>query len=875
MRFQQNLPAFSQLFTSRRTNAQARTGRSRNRRFSPQWIGLEQKALLAAVPTVLNVTSSKLVSNYGSQVLLHASVTTEPAKSIRPSGGTVTFYDIVNGQTWTTLGTVPLANGHAFLTTTALSRGQNQITAVYSGDTSNFAGSTFPANPYQVIKTVAGGDQPAGPALEVGISPRSIVSDKAGNLFFTNRNTVLKYDVNTQQISVLAGTGVSGFSGDGGPATAAKLKSPTGLAINKYGDVFFGDNARVRKVQASTGIITTVAGNGEWWYGGGDGGPAIKAGLSYVSALVFDSRGNLFVADSTAVHKIDSVTGIISVVIQERCDALAINSSDDLFLTGSRMGVVQKLDHKTGTITTIAGNGTFGFRGDGGNAIDADLRQPRALAIDKHGDLLIADEWDGRVRKVSLATGIISTVAGTYSSSPTGLALDMRGNLFITDESAHVILRVDQLTSGVNTIAGNGTKRWIGDGGLATNAQLLLPKGVAIDPTGNLYVADSDFYSQNVRKISVATGIITTIAGNGFMGLSNTYNGVPATETRLSWPRELAFDTTHNLFIANQHFVYKVDNTTGLIYRVAGNGAHGYTGDGGLASDATFAWLAGIAVDGAGNLFIADSGNNVIRKVIASTGIVQTVAGTGVAGSSGDGGPATEAQLHNPKKIAVDFNGNLYIADYQNDTIRRVDAVSQTITTFAGKGAFSGYAANGKPATNVSLSLDNYGAMTADPNGNLWVVDYNTGLMKINTQTGIVSTPIHKSLVSDFGSPDFIAVDSVGNVFFSEGFFLSFNGRVRAALVRSSLRITVNATPPAASVRNPTVTIVPSGPTKTTSMVKVQSSGLLNPYDATNTAVYGPSTVSTGKAKARTIASNKAVYDSATPTARLYPRSNL
>jgi sugar lactone lactonase YvrE len=435
-----------------------------------------------------------------------------------------------------------------------------------------------------------------------------------------------------------------------------------------------------------------------------------------------------------------------------------------------------------------------------------------------------------------------------------------------------VIRRIDAVTGSISVIAGNGTEGLKGDGGQASNAQLVYPLGFAIDLDGNLYVADSNNFV--VRKISAATGIITTIAGNGLQGWAN--DGVPATAESLMFPGSLAFDTTHNLFIGEAYLgiIHRVDTATGLIYRVAGNGDRGYTGDGGLATNASFNWPAGIAIDGAGNLFIADSKNNVIREVFASTGIVQTVAGTGVAGSSGDGGPAIEAQLNDPAKIGVDFNGNLYIADTSTNTIRRVDSLSHTITTFAGQGAFSGYAANGKPAKDVSLSMDYDGTITIDPNGNLWVRDYNTGLMKINTQTGIVTTPIDVSLLKE--TPSYavnIAVDAVGNVFLSE----NENMRVRAALV-SSLQITVNAevpTPPAVSVTKAAVTTVPSGPNKTANVVVVQFSGLLNPKDAIKTSIYGLRSLATAKAKAKTIAVSKAVYDAATQTVKLYTGAKL
>ena len=221
---------------------------------------------------------------------------------------------------------------------------------------------------------------------------------------------------------------------------------------------------------------------------------------------------------------------------------------------------------------------------------------------------------------------------------------------------------------------------------------------MAVDASGNLYIADTG--NNRIRKVS-ATGIITTVAGNGSAGYSG--DGGPATSAQLDGPEGVAVDGSGNLYIADtcNNRIRKV-SATGIITTVAGNGSAGYSGDGGPATSAQLSLPAGVAVDGSGNLYIADSGNNRIRKVSA-TGIITTVAGNGSPGYSGDGGPATSAQLNQPAGVAVDASGNLYIADSSNNRIRKVSATG-IITTVAGNG-FDGYSGDGGPATSAATQL--------------------------------------------------------------------------------------------------------------------------------------------------------------------------
>lgn len=345
-------------------------------------------------------------------------------------------------------------------------------------------------------------------------------------------------------------------------------------------------------------------------------------------------------------------------------------------------------------ITTICGNGTPGMGGDGGPATAAALHNPRGLAVDASGKIYITDFYNQRIRAIS-TSGIITTIAGTSATgyfgdggpataakflNPYGLAVDASGNLLIADFGNHVIRRIN--SSGIiSTIAGVGAPGFGGDGGPATSAHLYRPAGVATNSTGNIYISDT-WYSL-IRKVS-AGGTITRYGGDGVMPTAGyAGDGGPATAAgaKLNTPFSVQLDVTGNLFIADafNHVIRKINTTTGIITTVAGNGTPGYSGDGGPATSAKLDGPHDIAFDAAGNMYISDRANDVIRMVNTS-GIISTVAGTGVAGFSGDNGPANMAKLNAPYAIEVDNAGNLLIADLDNNRIRKVGGVSITVS---------------------------------------------------------------------------------------------------------------------------------------------------------------------------------------------------
>ena len=643
------------------------------------------------------------------------------------------------------------------------------------------------------ITTVAGtgefgfsGD--GGPATQAWVnSPDSVVVDGAGSLYISHRNNnrVRKVD-STGTITTIAGTGERGFGGDGGPASQAQISSPTGVAVDGAGNLYIADsgNQRIRKVD-STGTITTVAGTGEHGFGG-DGGPASQAQISSPTGVAVDGAGNLYIADAGnhRVRRVDS-TGTITTVAgtgehgfggdggpasQAQISSptgVAVDGAGNLYIADAGNHRVRRVD-STGTITTVAGTGEAGFGGDGAPATQAGIDRLTGVAVDGAGNLYIADWNSNRVRKVD-STGTITTIAGTGErgfggdggpasqaqiSSPTGVAVDGAGNLYIADWDNGRIRRVDSAGT-ITTIAGTGGFYFRGDGGPARQGWLSYPTGVAVDGAGNLYIADAD--DHRIRKVDSTTGTITTVAGgvNTFGG-----DGGPASEAQISSPTGIAVDGAGNLYISDRsHRIRKVDST-GTITTVAGTGRRGFSGDGGPASQARLNFPTGVAVDGAGNLYIADRTNFRIRKV-DSTGTITTVAGTGRRGFSGDGGPASQAQIELPTSVAIDGAGNLYIADAGNDRIRRVDSTTGTITTVAGTGR-RGFSGDGGPASQAQISSPR--GVAVDGAGNLYIADAGNDRIRLLSPTGTSATQRFSipeqggvSLTSQGASPALVA----------------------------------------------------------------------------------------------------------------------
>jgi sugar lactone lactonase YvrE len=587
-----------------------------------------------------------------------------------------------------------------------------------------------------------------GPATAATLSnPEGLAIDLLGNLYIadTGNNCVRRIAPNGTIVTV-AGNGTYGYTGDGGPAAVATLAAPAGVAVDAAGNIYIADseNHAIRKVSAS-GIIATIAGNGSPGYSG-DGGAATAAQFDNPTGVAVDSARNIYIADmyNCVVREI-TAGGAIATIAGNRIPGylgdgstatsaelaypsdVAVDGSGNVYIVDSQNSAVRKVA-PTKVITTVAGRGIAGYLGDNGSATLAELNFPSSIAVDSTGNLYIADPDNSRLREVS-TTGTITTIAGNgaYSGTgsaalgnPAGVAVDAAGNLSVADEGTNTIRKLSAAGT-MSTIGGSGVYGYTGDGAAAVSTELAYPAGVAVDSSGNVYVVDS--YNSRVRKIA-ASGVITTVAGTGRQGYSG--DGAVATSAELNFPQDIAVDSAGNLYIAdtNNSRIRKV-SSNGIITTIAGNGTAGYLGDNGPASSAELSYPYGVAVSASGVVYIADTANSVIRQ-ISTTGTITTVAGNGFSGYSGDGGSPTSAQLNFPAAVAVDASGNIYIADSANYVVRA--ALGGTISTIAGNG-IEGYSGDLGAATSAHLGQVH--SLALDSRGDIYLADYSNSLVRL------------------------------------------------------------------------------------------------------------------------------------------------
>jgi len=373
-----------------------------------------------------------------------------------------------------------------------------------------------------------------------------------------------------------------------------------------------------------------------------------------------------------------------------------------------------------GNVSTIVGTGNQDYTGDGGQALDADISLPTNIAIDNLGNIYFSEVGNSVIRKVA-TDGIITTVAGMIGQFgfsgdggiatsakldfPTGVGVDTDGNLYICDRNNHRIRKVDE-NGIITTVAGNGTEGDSGEGQQATSAQLNNPQDIVIDANGNMYICD--WLNNKIKKVAT-NGIITTIAGTGEYGYSGD-DGLAIAAT-LKGPFNIALDNTGNVYISDDDRIRKI-NTNGIITTVAGKQSFGeFNGDGGLATEAKFNEPRGIAIDASGNIFITDTSNHRIRKV-TTDGIINTIVGTGSTGFfgggfNGDGQPGTDTKLRSPSDVVIDGSGNVIITDYKNHRIRKLSASALGVNNFTVSevNVFPNPITNGDPLTIESQEI--------------------------------------------------------------------------------------------------------------------------------------------------------------------------
>ena len=555
--------------------------------------------------------------------------------------------------------------------------------------------------------------------------------------------------------SITTIAGGSTFTGDGGFATQASIGFPEYTAVDAAGNIYITDtdNNRIRRVDRATKTIITIAGTGRT--GCTEEGLALAASFTRPAGIAVDVSGNVFISDTgnNRIRKVDVATGVISTVLGSRCDrsvvsanlnsprGLASDASGNLYVADS-LGYRILMLTRQGVATPVAGTGEPGTSA-------AQLNYPNAVAVDPGGNLWIADTNNNRVRRVNAVTRVIENVEAGDLLRPAGVAVGTQGDVFISDTGHHRILRVDA-SGTISTIAGTTAPGAPIEGVNPTDSPLNEPTGIAVNGSGILVIADRA--NNRIREIAPSetaalTPTITTIAGDGqpqYLG----DNGL-AIFASFKDPLSVVSDAEGNLFIADtgNNRVRRVDHSTGIITTFAGTGAVGHGGDEGPGIKASLNFPSGLAVDSLGSLYIADTDNQKVRKV-GPDGIIRTV--------------ADSSSLSFPSGLTIDSQNNLYIADTGHHLIRKLTATSGSIEIVAGNGR-QGSPDNpndGRLATEASLNQPT--SIAIDGAGNLYIADTgNRRIRRVDFQTRIISTILS---AGGLFNPTSVAIYASGNL---------------------------------------------------------------------------------------------------------------
>ena len=584
------------------------------------------------------------------------------------------------------------------------------------------------------VTTVAGSPGASGSSDGFGewarfYRPSGITGDGAGHLFVSDEesHTIRMIALDTRAVSTLAGS-PGAYGSSNGIGSSAQFNGPRGLATDGNGNLFVADssNYMIRKIAIATNAVSTFAGKSDSQ--GSQDGTGTSARFVNPTGITNDGHGNLFVVDSgqSAIRKVVIASAAVSTIAPPAdvgfydVEDVTNDGAGNLYLADALAHLVRKVVVDTGAVTILAGSTSGAVDGTGKGA---EFNMPSGLVYDPSGNLFVADSGNNTIRKVVVATGVVTTFAGLSRSldnikgtdeseqffDPQGIASDDAGNLLVADRLSCAIRRVVLASGEVSTFAGSPHHCGTADG-MGADAGFMPPYGMINDGAGSLFIVDLG----RVRRAALATSAVTTLAGSK----DNGYADGLGASARFNDPAGLAGDGAGNLFIADigNHAIRKVVIATGEVSTFAGSPQVPGSTDG-TRTSALFNSPEGIASDGAGNLFVADSDNHTIRKIVIATGEVTTMAGlAGQSGSVDGAGPV--ARFNHPRGLATDGKGNLFVADTDNHTIRKVAVATQNATTVVGVPGRSGVVPGTLPA---SLSCPS--SLLVGPTGQLYITD--------------------------------------------------------------------------------------------------------------------------------------------------------
>jgi len=677
-----------------------------------------------------------------------------------------------------------------FLATLTGMSGSMFVTSCTQSNMNRATTNSDPNNPSGLVTTLAGpnfqiGDSTSNTASFDG--PRGAAVDVNGNVYVAdqNNNMIRKISPNGR-VTTVAGNGTKGSTN--GPGSSATFSQPEGIAVDAAGNLFVADfgNNMIREISPN-GIVSTLAGDGTAGSTNGTGGAANFDGPT---GIAVDQSGNVYVADYTSnLIRLISPSGVVRTLagsgtkgaINGVATGASFNGPTGITVdAGGNAYVVDQLNQlirmitPAAVVTTLAGTGQLGFAN--GPDATASFGYPFGIAVDASGNVFVSEQGNQLIREIG-ASGMVTTLAGSPTGAvgshngignsasfwfPSGLAVDAQDNIYVADYSNNMIRKINSADV-VSTFAGTGQKGSTNTTNLTGSVSFEMPSGVAVDGGGNVYVADQ--YNDVIRMINTS-GIVTNFAGIGEPG-PYEIDGPDSTAT-FAFPFGMAIDGHGNVYVSDvARMTIRLISTSGQVTTLAGNGTQGASNGAGTA--ASFNYPEGLAVDQAGNVYVADVGNNMIRK-ISPSGVVSTFAGKGTSGFVN--GAAAAATFNKPTGVAVNFDGNVFVADAGNNAIREI-STNGMVTTVSGNGTqgstngLTGAESSYNYPTGLVISSTGY-MFVADQGNNLIREIYPNGEVLTYAGNGNIGSLNGKGSAASFNKPTGIAIDASGNLYVAD-----------------------------------------------------------------------------------------------------------